>query len=83
MEAVFTFHNAGEAIGGERRLLEGGVKVKVMPLPASLGAGCGLCLRVAPGDLDASLGLLRAADISPQGLYLRGVEGGQTVYTPL
>jgi hypothetical protein len=82
-EAVFTFHNTHEAISGERLLLKGGVKVKVMPLPSSLGAGCGFCLRVAPDDLDDSRRLLKESAISPQGLYLRCVEDGKTVYTPL
>jgi len=83
MEVVFTFYSTREAISGEDLLLEGGVKVKVMPLPDSLGAGCGLCLRVAPDELDVSRRLLKEADISPQGLFAKGVEDGRTVYAPL
>jgi hypothetical protein len=82
-EVVLTFHNTHEAISGERLLLMGGVKVRVMPLPSSLGAGCGLCLRVAPDELDGSRRLLKEAAINPHGLYLKGVEDGKTVYTPL
>lgn len=82
-EVVFTFHSTREAISGEKLLLEGGVKVRVMPLPAGLGAGCGLCLRVAPDDLDGSRRLLREAALNPQGLFFKGLRDGQTVYSPL
>ena len=65
MEAVFTFNSTRGAIGGERALELGGVKVKVMALPSSLGAGCGLCLRVNASDYQASLDLLTQAGFTP------------------
>lgn len=83
MEVVFTFHNTHDAISGERLLLEGNVKVRVMALPASLGAGCGLCLRVASDDLADSRRLLKESAICPQAVYAKDLENGKTVYTPL
>ena len=83
MAAVFTFRNTHDAITGERRLLDGGVKVVVMTLPASLGAGCGLCLRVARTELDCSRRLLKEAAIEPQAVYAAVSENGQTFYNPL
>lgn len=83
MEVVFTFHNTHDAINGERLLLAGGVTVKVMALPASLGAGCGLCLRVPSDDLDASRRVLEELAISPQAIYAKGIENGKTLYTQL
>ncbi|MDR2892701.1 MAG: DUF3343 domain-containing protein [Deltaproteobacteria bacterium] len=83
MEIVFTFHSTHDAINGERLLLSGGVKVKVMALPSSLGAGCGLCLRVAKDELDRSRGLLSEVDIHPQAVYAKNLENGKAVYTAL
>jgi len=83
MEAVFTFHNTRGAIGGERTLLEAGIKVKVMALPSSLGAGCGLCLRVDRPDYPAALELLEGAGFSPEGAYQKTSENGRTVYEPV
>ena len=82
MEAVFTFHSTHDAINGERLLLEGGVKVKVMALPSSLGAGCGLCLRVASAELEQSRSLMGGASIQPEAVYLKQTENGKAVYTP-
>lgn len=83
MEAVFTFHNTHHAIRGEQILLEEGIKVKVMPLPDALGAGCGVCLRVGEDELDAALNLLARADIAPEGVYWKIAEGGKNSYKPL
>lgn len=83
MEAVFTFHNTHDAMNGERLLLDGGIKVKVMALPSSLGSGCGLCLRVASVELDRSRCLLKEAAVDPQAVYLKQTENGKAVYSPL
>lgn len=83
MELVFTFHSTHGAIGGERSLLEGGLKVKVMALPSSLGAGCGLCLRLAAEDLAEARRLLAEAHIEPEGLYQKIMVEGRAHYQPM
>ncbi len=83
MELVFTFHSTHGAIGGERVLLEGGLKVKVMALPSSLGAGCGLCLRVAAEDLAEARRLLAEVHIQPAGLYQKVTADGRASYRPM
>ena len=83
MEAVFTFHNTHGAICGERRLLDNGVKVRVMALPSCLGAGCGLCLRVAMDDVAPSRELLHDVGIEPEAVYRKSTEAGVTRYSPL
>ncbi len=83
MEAVFTFRQTRGAIGGEKTLLEAGIAVKVMALPSSLGAGCGLCLRVAAPDCQRSLELLTRAGQEPEGIYYKTRENGRTVYKPV
>lgn len=83
MEFVFTFNNTSDAINSERLLLGGGVAVKVMPLPSSLGAGCGLCLRLGSADLHRAGRLLNEATVQPQAIYAKSAENGETIYTLL
>lgn len=82
-EVIFTFRNTHQAIKGEQTLLEANLAVRVMALPSALGAGCGLCLRVAPNDRAAGLGFLAAGEIEPEGVYLKSMGGGTAVYSPL
>ena len=82
METVFTFHSTHEAMAGERALIDGGVKVRVMALPSSLGAGCGLCLRVDQNDLEITSQLFAAVGLQPEGTYFKRVENGITTYQP-
>jgi hypothetical protein len=57
-ELILSFHNTHEAIMGERKLLDSGVPVMVMPTPKPIGPACGMCLRVPPGDIEKARGLL-------------------------
>jgi hypothetical protein len=72
-EFVFSFHTAREAIVAERRLLDAGLPVMVMPAPPRIGPGCGICLRVRGGDLEKARMLLGAGY---QGIFRRAAEGG-------
>lgn len=80
MEIVFTFRATHNAILGEKTLMEGGVDVKVMPLPMTLGAGCGICLRVAEEEFPRARELLAAAGIAPQGVYEKRLSAGRAAY---
>ncbi len=81
MEIVFTFKSTHDAIHGERALLEAGLPVKVMALPSSIGAGCGLCLRIAEDKLDPARRLFDEAGIVPQGTYRKETENGKITYS--
>lgn len=83
IEVVFTFYNTHGAIAGEQALLAGGFEVRVMSLPSSLGAGCGICLRVDHICGAAAQRRLAAAGIEVQGSYLAEKKQGKTLYTPL
>jgi hypothetical protein len=60
-EFIFSFHTTREAILGERRLLDAGLPVTVMPTPPPIGPACGISLRVRGGDLERARMLLGAA----------------------
>jgi hypothetical protein len=65
-EFIFTFGNTRDAVEGEKKLLGAGLSPGVMPLPDQIGAGCGICLRVSPGDLEKARSVLEG---SFQGIY--------------
>lgn len=54
-EILFTFDSTAHAIAAEQLLLAKGLGVTVMPLPAAIHAGCGICLRLPPQLLPAAL----------------------------
>ena len=57
-EAIIVFQNTRSAIIGERKLLDAGITVKVMPTPKEVGPACGIALRVPKTDIEKSLLLL-------------------------
>jgi len=57
-EGIIIFQNTRSAIIGERRLLDAGITVKVMPTPREAGPACGIALRVLKTDIEKSLLLL-------------------------
>lgn len=74
-EVIITFPNTHNAIAAERTLLKQHFAVKVMPLPASIKAGCGICLRVARHNYLDAIACLDDADII-FGLCYQYVDGG-------
>jgi hypothetical protein len=78
-EFIFTFANTRDAIEGEKKLLAGGISPGLMPLPEQLGAGCGICLRIGPADLEKARAAL---GITAQGIYTARAAGGKKVFTP-
>jgi hypothetical protein len=79
-EFVFSFHTTREAIVGERRLLDAGLPVTVMPSPPQIGPACGICLRVPGGDREKARMLLGAGY---RGIFRRtGAGGGFIPWNP-
>ncbi|MHC6202893.1 DUF3343 domain-containing protein [Breznakiellaceae bacterium SP9] len=67
-ELIIAVHNTKEAIMGERKLLDAGIAVQVMPTPKPIGPSCGICLRVAAVDIQKAQDLLGE---SIAGIYTR------------
>jgi hypothetical protein len=75
-DLVLTFQNASDAVAGERKLLDAGVDVRMMPAPKAIGPGCGICLVVNSVDI-GKVRLLLAGSI-------RGIcREGETAVTPI
>jgi hypothetical protein len=79
-EFIFTFAATRDAIEGEKALIAGGINPGVMPLPDQIGAGCGICLRVGPAELEKARAVLGGGF---QALYAAGTAGagGKKVFT--
>jgi hypothetical protein len=69
VENILTFDGTNAALMGEEALKAGGLSVRVMARPNSLGAQCGFCLRVDPADLRAATQILQKAGLAIKGVY--------------
>ena len=49
-QVLFVLASATQALKGEAALRAAGVQAKLIPVPRSLTAQCGVCLRVPAGD---------------------------------
>jgi hypothetical protein len=78
-EFIFTFHSASDSIMSERKLLDSGLTVLVMPTPSALGPNCGICLRIKPGDLEPARVLLGDGI---KGIFRMESGGGKKVFVP-
>ena len=82
MEILIAFDTTTDAIGAENALIESNIPVKVMNIPSSIKAGCGICLRVAPQDFPRAAAALEEKRLPAAGCYTRIVENGKSQYTP-
>lgn len=80
MEILLIFGSTADAIAAETTLLKEGTTVRVMSLPSSIRAGCGICLRIPPSQVPAALQAMQDADIPVQELYTRTVQDNQSHY---
>jgi hypothetical protein len=69
MFKLFTFQSTHQAILTEKTLLENDIPVKIIPVPRSISASCGLSARVADSDFGRANDLLQSKSIKPDGLY--------------
>lgn len=80
---MITFPNTHSAILGEQKLLAAGMCPLVMPMPQSVSAGCGICLRLPHKQQSQAAGILAAAGVATEGWYAITQQGGKQVYTPI
>jgi len=71
-EFILGFRRAGDAIAGERKLLDAGVDVQMIDAPKTIGNVCGVCLKVHAADL-GKVRMLLGETI--QGIYSENGEG--------
>lgn len=82
MEILIAFDTTTSAIGAENALLSSSIPVKVMNIPSSIKAGCGISLRIDPQDFDRAAKVLEEKHLAANGYYERAVVNGKSQYTP-
>ncbi len=81
-ECLLTFSSTHAAISAEECLVNGRFSVRVMAKPDTLGAGCGLCLRLEPKQKLAACALLSEQEVPIENIYLAKKSGHKTEYLP-
>ena len=71
MEILFTFMRTHDAIQAEQLLLDAEFDVKVMSLPSSVRAGCGICLRLPPKQAERAGAALADGGILVESVWRR------------
>jgi len=66
---LFTFNSTHQALLTEKNLKELGYPVRLIPVPRSISASCGLAARVNLEDLEAVLDIIRTHNIDIAGTY--------------
>ena len=72
MEELFNlvvFNSTHSAIMAEKKLISCELKVKIIPIPREISAGCGLSLKVDRDDLELAKKILTENNIEVQGYY--------------
>ncbi|NLI94127.1 MAG: DUF3343 domain-containing protein [Peptococcaceae bacterium] len=81
MSYILTFPNTHAAIIAEKKLLQSGYPVGVMPMPTTIQSGCGIALRVE--DYYSSHELLKKNNILVEAVYEVSANNQGTVYRKL
>jgi len=71
MESIIVFPDTNSAIAAEQYVLGVGLRVSVMPLPESIGMGCGITLRIDEDSLPVALGILQENGVAVSDVYSR------------
>ena len=82
MEILITFDSTTAAISAEKALMDAGIAVRVMNLPSSIRAGCGISLRVEPGDAALASQILKENKLDAGELFQRTIDKGRSQYKP-
>lgn len=82
-EILFAFPSTSCAILGEKVLLAESLSVTVMPLPASIKAGCGICLRLPPEQQAQATEILNKQKDCSYSIYKKTSQNSTFMYTAL
>ena len=66
LKLVITFHTTTEALAMEKACKEFGADGRIIPVPRSISAGCGLAWCAKPESIDSLKDLMEKQGIIPQ-----------------
>lgn len=61
--SVVLFHSTSGAIRAEKLAKQGGLEVKLIPVPRHLSSDCGVCLRCHSTDVEGMRSILESARV--------------------
>ena len=79
-EYILSFNSTNQAIKAEHLLLAAGLNITVMPLPPQVRAGCGICLRINPMEIEQAEQIIHNKNVADTRLYERVKTDNKYVY---
>jgi hypothetical protein len=67
---ILIFRGTHQVLSAEKRLKQGGVSMRLIPVPRRLVSECGLAIRIPPDQKAAARKILYAAKIIPVSAHL-------------
>ena len=69
LKIVITFHTTSEAMACEKALHEGGIPGRLIPIPTSISAGCGLAWCMLPSEKEGVMNYMEEKKLLFEGIY--------------
>lgn len=73
---VLIFRGTHQVLSAEKRLREGRVPMRLIPVPRTLTSDCGLAIRIAPEERARAREILSAAGPLPFSVHMLRKDGG-------
>jgi len=81
MEYIIAFGSTSAAVKAEQLLVQAGLRAGVLPLPAQIRAGCGICISLQPGEIKRALEVLKESAMDEILVFSRKEQGSGYLYT--
>jgi hypothetical protein len=75
-EMILVFRGTHQVLSAEKRLKEGGVPIRLIPVPRTLTSDCGLAIRIGRKDRDRAREILATCGLRPASAHIPRKEGG-------
>lgn len=70
LRLLVTFHTTADAIRMERECEKRGIPGRLIPVPGSISAGCGMCWCTSPEERDTVLSFLEVLGLEKEALHI-------------
>jgi hypothetical protein len=69
-EIILIFRGTHQVLAAEKRLKQGGVAMRLIPVPRRLTSECGLAIRIPPSERDRARTVLSQTGVAPLSAHL-------------
>jgi hypothetical protein len=67
---ILIFRGTHQVLSAEKRLKQGGISLRLIPVPRRLTSDCGLAIRIPPSERGRARKILSAAKLLPVSAHL-------------